>query len=189
LEIGVFKGNVISLWALVGKQIGISVTVCGISPFEGSTRIQSPTWHRIRKIIDPFYKSQAKRGNLYLRENYIQIIRQVFDAFELDIASVELIRGYSTDQSVIERIKDREFDVIYIDGDHSFAGTKHDIVTYTSHLALKGFLVMDDASFFLPGNFFKGYEAVAQACERLPHLGFHNVLNVGHNRVYVRNNY
>jgi alpha-D-ribose 1-methylphosphonate 5-triphosphate synthase subunit PhnG len=46
---------------------------------------------------------------------------------------------------------------------------------------------MDDAAYGLPGtSFWKGYETVARACLRLPDLGFDNVLNVGHNRVFER---
>ncbi len=46
---------------------------------------------------------------------------------------------------------------------------------------------MDDAGFHLPGTtFWKGYETVARACENLSELGFSNVLNVGHNRVFER---
>jgi hypothetical protein len=46
---------------------------------------------------------------------------------------------------------------------------------------------MDDAAYGLPGTrFWKGYETVARACELLPGLGFTNVLNVGHNRVFER---
>lgn len=47
--------------------------------------------------------------------------------------------------------------------------------------------MIDDASYDLPGNgFWKGYESVARACRRLPGLGFKNVLNVGHNRIFER---
>jgi hypothetical protein len=52
---------------------------------------------------------------------------------------------------------------------------------------LKRHRVMDDASCFLPGTgFWKGLEAVSVAAEDIPALGFENVLNVGHNRVYRR---
>jgi hypothetical protein len=46
---------------------------------------------------------------------------------------------------------------------------------------------MDDAAYDQPGTtFWKGYETVARACHLLPALGFRNVLNVGHNRVFER---
>jgi hypothetical protein len=50
-----------------------------------------------------------------------------------------------------------------------------------------GFLVADDAGCGLPGtSFWKGHEAVSRAAEILPSLGFVNILNVGHNRIYER---
>ena len=48
-------------------------------------------------------------------------------------------------------------------------------------------LVADDAGCELPGTvFWKGHESVSRAARELPALGFTNVLNVGHNRVYQR---
>ena len=53
-----------------------------------------------------------------------------------------------------------------------------------------GFLVLDDAGCFLPGRkylgYFKGCESVSLACEEIPALGFTNVLNVCHIRIYQR---
>jgi len=47
---------------------------------------------------------------------------------------------------------------------------------------------MDDASCDLPGEgYFKGYSAVSTAARIVPSLGFENVLNIGHNRIYRRN--
>jgi alpha-D-ribose 1-methylphosphonate 5-triphosphate synthase subunit PhnG len=62
-----------------------------------------------------------------------------------------------------------------------------DIEHYAPKIIPGGWLVMDDAAYGLPGtSFWKGYETVARACLRLPDLGFDNVLNVGHNRVFER---
>jgi hypothetical protein len=50
---------------------------------------------------------------------------------------------------------------------------------------------MDDASFNLPGaennEYWKGHKSVSDACDIIPDLGFKNVLNVGHNRIYQKN--
>jgi hypothetical protein len=44
---------------------------------------------------------------------------------------------------------------------------------------------MDDASYFLEGSrFWKGHREVSRASEIIEGLGFRNILNIGHNRVY-----
>lgn len=46
---------------------------------------------------------------------------------------------------------------------------------------------MDDASYYLEGSvYWKGHEEVSKACESIENLGFKNILNVGHNRVYEK---
>jgi hypothetical protein len=76
---------------------------------------------------------------------------------------------------------------VYVDGDHTYQGALHDFVTFGPKVAPGGWLVADDAGQDLSGSaFWKGHEAVTRAAQVLPSLGFRNVLNVGHNRVYER---
>jgi predicted O-methyltransferase YrrM len=93
----------------------------------------------------------------------------------------------SNEPKVIEQVKEKKFDVIYIDGDHSYQAVIHDIQTYSPMLSENGFLVMDDASNLIPGSvFWKGRPEVSKACEIIYDLGFENVLNVGHNRIFQK---
>jgi len=63
----------------------------------------------------------------------------------------------------------------------------HDVIRYSPLIRKGGLLIMDDASCDLPGEgYFKGYPAVSQAAAIVPSLGFDNVLNIGHNRVFGR---
>ena len=98
-----------------------------------------------------------------------------------------MIEGYSNNIEVLETVRSESFSVIYIDGDHTFEGVTQDIKNYSLLVAPDGFLVMDDASYYSPGSsFWKGHETVSRACEIIPSLGFTNVLNVGHNRIYQK---
>ena len=75
----------------------------------------------------------------------------------------------------------------YIDGDHAYVAVCTDIRDYAPLVAAGGLLAMDDAACFRPGKtFWKGRESVSKACETFPPLGFKNVLNVGHVRVYQK---
>src|SRR5208337_4300561 len=101
---------------------------------------------------------------------------------------VRLLRGFSTDPAILRSLQNESFHVIYVDGDHTFAGVRHDFLTFGAKVVPGGWLVADDAAADVPGTaFWKGHEAVTRATSVLPSIGFRNVLNVGHNRIYERN--
>ena len=187
LEIGVFRGQVISLWSLLSKRLGWPLEITGISPFAG-TRDDRRRWlHRLRKLTSREYRRADAVGNLVPVDDYLSRCREIFEAFDLALDEIDLIRGLSGDPEVLERVRSERFHLVYVDGDHSYEGARSDLEHYGPLVEAGGYLVVDDASWDLPGTaFFKGFESVARACEILPSLGFRNVLNVGHNRIYER---
>lgn len=192
LEIGVYKGQVISLWALLSRQQNVPAEISAISPLEGTlpsnSVLNSRVVKKIRRIFSPSFRKQEKEGNLYLNEDYKKIISDLFSHFDLDFGKIKLHKGYSNDQGILEAVKGKRFDLIYIDGDHSYEGALNDIKNYSPLVNDKGYLVMDDASWFLEGTtFWKGHAEVSRASEIIESLGFRNILNVGHNRVYQKN--
>ena len=191
LEIGIFKGQVISLWALIAKEINLNIKITGISPLEGNyPDIKIFRNHYIKKLLSlfiPKIRKDFKNGNLHVKEDFIAHIDKMFQDSNLDFKEVELIKGYSNDPKVIEQIQNRTFDMIYIDGDHSFKVCKEDLNNYAHLLLPNGYLIMDDAASFLPGTkFFKGILEVSKVCEEIDSNQFKNILNVGHNRVYQK---
>lgn len=187
LEIGVFKGQIISLWAKIAKELELNVSITGISPLEGNTKPTFRRWHKVRTLVDRKYRQLAKEGNLYSEADYLGIIQEVFSTFSLELNEVNLIKGYSNDPNVVAQVQQKHFSIIYIDGDHSFKGVRSDILNYAPMIENNGYLIMDDASFFLPGeNFWKGYKDVSKACEEISSLGFINVINIGHNRIFKK---
>jgi len=187
LEIGVYKGQVISLWALIAKQMRIDLEITGISPFEGNAKPMSRLRRKVRRMMDPRYRRDAEAGNLYLEDDYLGKVSKIFATFDLGLGHCRLIKGRSNDPAIAASLNSERFSIIYIDGDHTFEGVRSDIRSYAPLLEEGGYLVMDDASCFLPGStFWKGRESVSRACEELPQLGFENVLNVGHDRIYTQ---
>jgi hypothetical protein len=187
LEIGVFKGQVISLWELIASKLNLELSITGISPLKGNPLPKLKWTRRLKTLLSSQFRKELKSANFYPQEDYRAIIADFFEAFNLQFSKVRLIEGYSNNAEVIETVKLEKFSVIYIDGDHTFEGVTEDIKNYSLLVENKGFLIMDDASYYIPGSsFWKGHETVSRACEIIPSLGFINVLNVGHNRIYQK---
>lgn len=187
LEIGVFKGQVISLWALLARHYGWPVSVHAISPLAGQPMPPLGFWRSLLYRLNPHFRERVDSGDFYPQADYLEIVRQHFAAHGLSFEKVRLVRGYSTAPEVRAAVANERFEILYIDGDHTYAGALADIEHYAPKIVPGGWLVMDDAAHGLPGTtFWKGYETVARACLRLPELGFTNVINVGHNRVFQR---
>jgi hypothetical protein len=187
LEIGVFKGQIISLWALISQKWNIDIHISAITPLIGQPMPRSSLIRRLRARFDQRFRERLRNGDFYAQEDYASVIKHLFEHFNVNFDAVELIRGYSTDQHVLNNVANEIFDVIYVDGAHTFEGASHDFRTFGPKVAVGGWLVADDAGFFLPGTvFWKGHEAVSRAANILPDLGFRNVLYVCHNRIYER---
>lgn len=185
LEIGVYKGQILSAWALIAQKLNLDVSITGISPLIGNS-----WWSKIKdfKFVD--FIKDWQSGNFYSQEDYYAVIKQLFDKFDLDINSINLIKGFSNDGFVLNQVKNDKFHIIYIDGDHTYEGVLQDIKNYSPLIVENGFLIMDDASYFLPGKtYHKGHKSVSKACAIIPEMGFTNILNIGHNCVFQKNTY
>lgn len=186
LEIGVFKGQTLSLWALLCREAGVDAELVGISPMLGKPPLPR-VFHRARMLVDSGYREDALVGNLHVQSDFALDVQKVFDTFGLTLDGVTLIRGLSQESSVWEQVRDQLFDVVYIDGGHRYEEVSEDLRRYAPLVREGGYLVVDDASFFEPGTvFFKGFESVSKAAGELDRHVYRNVLNVGHNRVYVK---
>jgi hypothetical protein len=186
LEIGVYKGQVISLWSLVAARAGAALAVYGVTPLAGRPQVRGH-FHRLAMGLSRRYREDAASGNFYARDDYRKCVARVYAEFGLDPSSVRLLRGRSQDERVKRAVSNAEFDLVYIDGGHRYEEVTHDIRYYGERVKRGGYLVLDDASVFLPGTvFWKGHETVSRAAEEIDAGKFANVLNVGHNRVYRR---
>jgi predicted O-methyltransferase YrrM len=187
LEIGVFKGQVISLWALLAKIYSWPIEISCITPFKGNPQPKNKIIQKIKTLCSKKYREEAASGNFYKNENYEKIIREHFHHHKLNFEIVRVYQGYSNDSKILKQIKEKKFEIIYVDGDHTFEGAMHDFKSFGPLVISGGWLVADDAGCGLPGKrFWKGHEAVSKAAEILPSLGFRNILNVGHNRIFEK---
>lgn len=167
LEIGVYRGQVTSLMGLVAKLGGYPCEVHGISPF-------SPA---------------ADGVSSYLKDvDYLQDTLASNRMFALP--DPRFLQAFSTDPVAIELIKSKQWNVIYIDGNHDYEVALADYEVCRDALAYNGLLVMDDSSLYtdyVPPKFsFAGHPGPSRvvkerAFDELRFLG-----GVGHNNVFVK---
>lgn len=167
LEIGVYRGQVISLWSLVAKYLNYPAAVTGVSPF-------TPAGDSVSK---------------YLRSiNYLQDVKKSFKHFSLP--TPDLTKALSTTPTGQNAIAAKRWDLIYIDGNHDFEIVLADYELAKKYLAPGGILVFDDAALktsYNPPSFstggHPGPSRVAQeyARQELLFLGA-----VGHNLVFQK---
>lgn len=178
LEIGVYKGQVLSLWVMVATALSLSIKAIGISPLSGT---------EIEALDRGAREELAREKSVYPDLDYLKAIKDLFREFSLPLDNLRLIRGLSTNRQILSSMQNASLDLLYIDGDHRYNTVLSDIRHYSPLVRAGGYLIMDDAGFFLPGEgFWKGIKSVSRACAELPALGFANVLNVAHARVFQR---
>jgi predicted O-methyltransferase YrrM len=186
-EIGIFKGQVISLWALLARHYGWRIRIHAIGPLAGQPLPANRWWRSLLYRLSPRFRERAQTGSFHPTDDYEQIVRRHFAHHGLSFDDIRLVHGYSTAPEVLAAVEHDRFHIGYIDGDHTFEVASADLANFAPKIVPGGWLVMDDAAFELPGTtFWKGYPSVAQACRVLPALGFENVINIGHNCIFRR---
>jgi len=167
LEIGVYRGQVISLWALIARECGFDCNVSGISPFTA--------------VGDKV--STYERNVDYLQHTLLH-------HRHFDLPAPDLIRAFSTDPLALTHIRSRNWNLIYIDGNHDYEIALLDYEVCRDNLVDGGLLVMDDSSLYTeykPPNFsFAGHEGPSRvvrdrAMKELRFLG-----GVGHNNIFIK---
>lgn len=170
LEIGVYKGQVLSLVKLLANRADKLADVTGVtllSPFAGDT--------------DEFPK--------HPNADYGKLIRDLHDRYELE--QPQLIVGDSAAQAIQEKAAGLgNYDLVYIDGGHEYNYIMKDLLCYPKLVKPGGFLVVDDCGNYLtmPFGFFQGIEPVSRAVRTIIETDpqWTHLLAVIHNRVWQR---
>ena len=167
LEIGVYRGQTISLAALLQRMLDIAGSVTGISPF-------SPAGDSVSR-----YQASVD----YLKDTQLN-----FRAF--DLPAPELLRAYSTDHVATERINQGAWDAIYIDGNHDYHVAAADWLACSANIRAGGIIVLDDAALgtaYGPPRFATaGHPGPSRLATEIDAVGFREILRVGHNRVFQK---
>jgi hypothetical protein len=167
LEIGVFRGQTLSLCSLLSRLNHQPCEAHGISPFSS--------------LGDSV--SRYQRGVDYREDTLAN-----FDHFGLP--HPQLLKAYSTDAAALERIASRKWSGIYIDGNHDYEVAKADWNVCSAAVAKGGVIVLDDSALgtaYRPPAFaFGGHPGPSRLAAEIDRSGFREILQVGHNRAFQR---
>ncbi len=167
LEIGVYRGQTISLAALLAGRNNLPCFVQGISPF-------TPAGDRVSK-----YRTDI---------DYLTDTLSHFKHFGLPAPT--LLKAFSTDPEAEAVIRSRQWDMIYIDGNHDYEVAKRDWTLCSANVPAGGVIVLDDSSLdteYHPPLFATaGHPGPSQLAREIDRRQFREILRVGHNRVFQR---
>jgi len=167
LEIGVYRGQTLSLVSLLAKIEGFETVVTGISPFSSAGDSVS----NYDRNLD--YQADTLANFAY---------------FELP--PPELVKAYSTDAQAVELIRGRIWDIIYIDGNHDYEIVKADWAICCEVTAVGGLIVLDDSglstSYQPPAFATGGHPGPSKLASEINDSRYEEILQVGHNRVFRR---
>jgi len=167
LEIGVFRGQSLSLAALLARQFQLDCFVQGISPFSTAGDAVS----RYRNNVD-YYEDTLKN----------------FTHFNLPPPA--LLKAFSTDEAAKKLIASRAWSFIYIDGNHDYEVAKADWDLCSTAARPGGIIVLDDSGLsttFQPPVFATGgHPGPSRLASEIDRTSFREILQVGHNRVFQK---
>ena len=168
LEIGVYRGQTLSLASLLSQLAEFPCEVHGISPFSA-----------VGDSVSEY------EGSL----DYLPDVLSHFDHFSLPHPM--LLKAYSTDPTAVSLITSRKWDCIYIDGNHDYEVVASDWKLCADNVRPGGCIVLDDSGLstaYQPPRFATGgHPGPSKVASEIDRNAFTEILQVGHNRVFQRN--
>jgi hypothetical protein len=167
LEIGVYRGQTLSLWALLSDFFNIESNLAGISPFSN----HGDTVSKYDNKIDYYNDTLSNIKHFSSRK-------------------IDLCRSFSTEKPAANFMRKKRWDLIYIDGGHDFATVFSDYKLAINNLSKGGVLVLDDSSLFFdftaPSFSFSGHPGPSKVARDFAANDLKFVFGVGHNNVYIK---
>jgi hypothetical protein len=167
LEIGVYRGQTISLVSLISKIIGSQCETYGISPFSSAGDSVSTYFEDV---------------------DYLQDTKANFEHFSLPHPT--LLKAYSTDAEAHALIRSKYWDCVYIDGNHDYEIVKADWQICDEATNQGSIIVLDDSGLhtkYRPPIFATGgHPGPSRLASEIDRSKFREILQVGHNRVFQK---
>ena len=167
LEVGVYRGQTLSLFSLLSHKLNINSEIHGISPFTSSG-------DKVSKYLEGL--------------NYYVDVLKNFNDFSLPTPNLH--KGFSNEFIMKKVIDSKPWDLIYIDGNHDYEIVKQDFTNCSLNLKSGGLIVLDDSALYTaykPYSFSTaGHPGPSKIAQEIDRKLFKEMLSVGHNRVFKR---
>ncbi|HEY5298463.1 MAG TPA: class I SAM-dependent methyltransferase [Verrucomicrobiae bacterium] len=167
LEIGVFRGQTLSLAALLARHFQLNCFIQGISPFSPA----GDTVSKYRRDVEYYYDTL---------KNFVHF----------NLPPPALLKAFSTDDSAKKVVASRAWSFIYIDGNHDYEIARADWELCAAHLQPGGLIVLDDSGLttkYAPPIFATaGHPGPSRLAQEFDRQKFREILQVGHNRVFQK---
>lgn len=167
LEIGVYRGQTLSLAALLQRHFKIEGKVVGISPFLPAGDLVS-TYRRDVNYLDDTLANFA----------------------HFNLPAPELVKAFSTEETAIAQIAGEDWDLIYIDGNHDYEVALEDWKHCSAAVKPSGLIALDDSgltSSYQPPLFAtRGHPGPSRIADEIDRSRFREILQVGHIRIFQK---
>lgn len=167
LEIGVYRGQTITLWKLISKLAKFDCSIACVSPFLSTADSVS----KYDEAID--YFEDTKKNHTYF-----------------NLPMPEVCRHYSTDPEAIEFVQSRKWDLIYIDGNHDYEVVSKDWLVCSRSIKNGGVIILDDSALYTdyrPPRFATaGHPGPSKVANEIQQNEFIEIFHAGHNRVFQK---
>lgn len=168
LEIGVFRGQTLSLASLLARHLNFQCYIQGISPFSPAGDAVST----YQQDVD-YYEDTLKN----------------FRHFSLPAPN--LLKAFSTDEAAAKLIASRSWSCIYIDGNHDYEIARQDLDLCSTYIRPGGLIVLDDSGLTTsysppPVLSSAGHPGPSRLAQEIDRNRYREILQVGHNRVFQR---
>jgi len=91
----------------------------------------------------------------------------------------EFLVGSSHDPKIREEVKGRLYDLVFVDGDHSYEGAMKDIIYYWNNVAPRGLMIIDDVLWQVFSIGKKVLRAVKDSLPKLDNIEFAEFIGAG----------
>jgi hypothetical protein len=167
LEIGVYRGQTVTLWKLLARHFGFECQVSCVSPFSAAGDSVS----HYAEQVDYFEDMQLNHRH-----------------FDLPMPIV--CRHFSTAPEAKTFISAQTWDLIYIDGNHDYEIASCDWAICSSAVGPQKLIVLDDSALetgYRPPRFATaGHAGPSRLATELDASQFREIFAAGHNRVFQR---
>lgn len=168
LEIGIYRGQVVTLWGVIFEMMNIESEIHGISPFSSIGDINS-TYDDLDYLEDTL--SSVKKFN---------------------IPAPHFLKALSTEPIAKAYIRSKSWDLIYIDGSHDYDIALSDYELSKENLSVGGLLVMDDSSLYTDyqptSTSFAGHPGPSRVVNERAMKELSFIGAVGHNNIFLKKN-